>query len=260
MGHPAALEDCSRWLVSTTDGGCRFRWRRTADGGVLAEWVGLLGLRVDPSGHVEASVPPGADPLFANKLFRTGAAAFVRALRGQTSLHASAVARAEGALVCVGESGAGKSTAAATLCERDGFELLADDVVALADGGGQSPEWSVLPTESVHWLRVDPAAPKRPIQARSSGDVPRSLRAIVSLRRDDRVAGCALRRLRGAEVYALLASSALRFELTHAVHKRELDVFASIAASVRIYGLERGPSATPEETATALLGVFGRAS
>lgn len=59
---------------------------------------------------------------------------FVLRLRGFTCLHASAVAIDGQAVVLLGASGAGKSTAAAWFA-RNGYAVLSDDVVALARCG-----------------------------------------------------------------------------------------------------------------------------
>jgi len=57
-------------------------------------------------------------------------------LRGTVCLHSSAVALGDSAIALVGLAGVGKSTtAAAFACA--GFPVLSDDVVALADKGGQ---------------------------------------------------------------------------------------------------------------------------
>jgi hypothetical protein len=57
-------------------------------------------------------------------------------LRGVTCLHASAVAIGDHAVAFIGSEGAGKSTTAAALAQR-GFTVISDDVVALAEKGGQ---------------------------------------------------------------------------------------------------------------------------
>jgi hypothetical protein len=56
-------------------------------------------------------------------------------LRGVVCLHASAVALEEQAVVFVGAEGAGKSTTAAAFA-REGFAVLADDIVALEERDG----------------------------------------------------------------------------------------------------------------------------
>ena len=56
-------------------------------------------------------------------------------LRGVTCLHASAVAFGDRSVAFVGSAGAGKSTTAAAFAKQ-GFGVLSDDIVALAESGG----------------------------------------------------------------------------------------------------------------------------
>jgi len=234
------------WLVRTADG---FRWRRDGDG-VLAEWGGVLTLRVNEHGQPTHEPAPGADARLVEKVLATGAAAFVRALRGQPSLHGSAVARSGVALVFLGDKGAGKSTAASELCERHGFELLADDVAALDDSTGR---WRVLPTESSHWLDVEGQARKGPIAAPHAGRHAASPAALVSLRFDDEAPVGRALPLRGAAAYSTLATAFLRFEAADALRVRELDVLASLAAQVPTYEVTRSRAVGPKETALVLV-------
>jgi hypothetical protein len=84
--------------------------------------------------------------------------------RGYLVLHASAVAREGSAIVFLGEKGAGKSTTAAALCA-GGYQLLADDLVALELTGADRPQ--VLP--GYPQLKLWPSA------AIALGDDPASL-------------------------------------------------------------------------------------
>jgi hypothetical protein len=63
--------------------------------------------------------------------------AFALRLRGETCLHASAIAVGNRAIVLIGSPGAGKSTTAAAFAKL-GFPVLSDDVVVLT-GSGDSP-------------------------------------------------------------------------------------------------------------------------
>jgi hypothetical protein len=74
----------------------------------------------------------GRDELLPILLAGT-ASAVLLALRGETVLHASAVAIEGSALAFVGQSGRGKSTLAALMCV-DGAELVTDDVLAVDPG------------------------------------------------------------------------------------------------------------------------------
>jgi hypothetical protein len=75
-------------------------------------------------------------------------------LRGVTCLHASAVAIADRSVAFVGASGAGKSTTAAAFA-RQGFGVLSDDIVALAETAG---DFQVLP--GCPYLRLWPVSVK----------------------------------------------------------------------------------------------------
>jgi hypothetical protein len=245
MSHDS---DTSDWIVAVNAGGGEFRWRRGA-GGVEAEWVGILTLEVHPDGRVVTNAVPGTNPLLADKVLHAGAAAFLRALDGRPSLHGSAVCRHGVAWACLGESGAGKSTAAAELCRRHGFALLADDAVGLERVGEC---WQVLPTESAHWLAIDPGSRKTrvPTPARAAAPVP--LGGLVYLRFGETAAGVTIRQLTGAHVYGALAASAMRFERTEASCRSELDVLASVAERAAVYDLTRGPHSSSADTADAI--------
>jgi hypothetical protein len=239
----------SPWVLSTMEGGCHFRWRR-ARGEVFAEWVGILSIRIDPAGRVVHEAAPGADPRVVQKLVHTGAVAFVRALREQPSFHGSSVTRSGLAIVCLGEKGSGKSTAASELCRADGFELLADDVAAL---DGSSRRWRVLPTESAHWLAVHSGPGKAPVPAPLAAGRPADLTSMVTLRFDDRALSPQATRLRGAAAYAALSAAFLRFEAADALRVGELDVLSSIAAQARVFELVRARSCSAGATARLLM-------
>jgi hypothetical protein len=237
------------WSVTLPeDGDARFRWRRSQDG-VVAEWVDVLTLCVDLKGQIDCTPAPGVDPVLAAKLAGTEALAFVRALRGEPSLHGSAVARAGAAVACLGDAGAGKSTAAAELCKASGFELLADDVVALELS---TSRWRVLPTESAHWLSTTDSTVKKPVPARARGAAPVDLRILARLRFDDRAPRLDARRVRGSEAYSVLSSAVIRFERADAVQRRELDFLSSIASQAQVYDVIR-PRGCPAGATAALL-------
>ena len=75
-------------------------------------------------------------------------------LRGVTCLHASAVAIEDRSVAFVGAPGAGKSTTAAAFA-RQGFGVLSDDIVALAETAG---DFQVLP--GCPYLRLWPESVK----------------------------------------------------------------------------------------------------
>jgi hypothetical protein len=230
-----------------TEGGAHVRWRREG-AEVVAEWVGLLTAHVDAAGNVRVEISPGADPGVADKVRATGVAAFVRSLRGQPSLHGSAVAHGGRALVCLGESGAGKSTAAAELCATHGFALLADDVAGLELDAGR---WWVVPTEASHWLAT-PARAKAPALAARIAEGRAELAVLVWLRYAAGDEAPRLVRIRGRRAHTVLSASMQRFERTEAQWLRELDSSAAIADTARLYELVR-PRSWAAPTTAALL-------
>jgi hypothetical protein len=90
---------------------------------VISDDLAQVTVRRDPSGRPEVL------PI----LLAGTASAFLLSLRGQTVLHASAVAVDGSVLAFVGQSGRGKSTVAALLCV-DGAELVTDDVLTVDVG------------------------------------------------------------------------------------------------------------------------------
>lgn len=214
-----------RWIASsTTDGDVAFRLGRDGDE-LVAHWVGLCTLRSDRHGaRFELTAERGADPKIVAKVRNGLAAALIRQLGGGLSLHAAAVAGERGALAFVGSSGAGKSTAAAHLCNRHARALLADDVLALELGTAGA---LALPTEREHWLDAPARAALGDAGAPTGGELDKEavaaertacravpLKAIVSLSFDpalDPSRAPALVPLRGAEIVARLMPSIVRF-------------------------------------------------
>lgn len=85
-------------------------------------------------------VEPGAPPEMV-RLYLLGSVFGALLLqRGYLVLHGNAIRIGNACLVCVGASGAGKSTLAAALLKR-GFDVLADDVVAINGGGCAVPSF-----------------------------------------------------------------------------------------------------------------------
>lgn len=166
-------------------------------------------------------------------------AAFRR--RGRVVLHASAVAIGDAAVAFTGESGAGKSTAAAA-CYANGHEIVADDVVPIALDGVEA---TVTPGYPV--LRLDPDTartldlPATDDTGKANVDVstrfrrePLPLDTVYLLERGPTVSS--RRRSPTESVFALLeASYSLYGDDDHesqAAHLRECSALAS-ACSVR---------------------------
>ena len=108
------------WYTATATGsGFLLRFRDCGEFAISAD-LSEIEVRPDPAGRPELL------PI----LLAGTATAFVLTLRGQTVLHASAVALDGMALAFVGQSGRGKSTVAALLC-LDGAALVSDDVLVV---------------------------------------------------------------------------------------------------------------------------------
>ena len=116
--------DEDRWYTATSTGsGYRLRFRECGEFVISAD-LSTVEIRRDPAGRTEML------PI----LLAGTVSAFLLALRGETVLHASAVAIDGAALAFVGQSGRGKSTLAALLCVETGHELVTDDVLTVDPG------------------------------------------------------------------------------------------------------------------------------
>ena len=146
----AALDEEIDWLPRVVGSDVRIG---RASGRVVIEWEG--------TGRLTAS--PGADPIFApavgvdetqlEEISRDEPArASCRYLRGNLSLHGSAVGLSGGAIALIGESGAGKSTTAAALVEQQGATFVADDVVPVDWQGSLAV---VAPVDDSFWLTAE---------------------------------------------------------------------------------------------------------
>jgi hypothetical protein len=106
--------------------------RALAGDGFLMRYADGTEFVVDPTGERVWARWPSPWTLDDAATYLVGPVlAFVLRRRGITALHASAVALGERAVALVGPAGAGKSTLAAAFA-RNGYPVLADDVVALA--------------------------------------------------------------------------------------------------------------------------------
>jgi hypothetical protein len=235
------------WQTAASIDGLQFRCGREGDH-FVADWEGALRVRTDPTGAI-MSVDPyaGVDPRYLRKLVDGAVAAFARSVAGKLSLHASAVAFKGAAVLCIGQSGSGKSTMAAQLCQRPGVELFADDVAAVESCDGT---WVVLPTEAHHWLSLSDAE-KEPVAAIARGCGPARVLAVVSLVLIDH-GTTTLRRLHGTEAFARLFPTPMRFALTASAWRRELEELSALGTTVPIFELERARTASPAEVARLL--------
>jgi hypothetical protein len=112
------------WYTATRVAtGYRLRFRDCCDLAISAD---LSQVEVRPAPSEAASVIP---VLLAGTLV-----AFLLTLRGDTVLHASAVAVGGRALAFTGLSGSGKTTLAALMCVEAGGDLVTDDVLVVEPG------------------------------------------------------------------------------------------------------------------------------
>jgi hypothetical protein len=246
--------DPINWVVHESDEGISFRWGYL-DGDIIAEWEGLMTLHATRSGDLKSlQTSPGISPQHVEKVRNGIATAFLRAQRKQHSLHASAVAWEGQALVCVGESGLGKSTTAYRMCRQLGFELLADDItgIELVPAFGAQ----VVPTEAVVWLINDPCGDKAPAPVPRVAHEPVSLRLIVCLAWGEASSGVELRDLRGGDTVSKLLPALIRFEKSAQQWTRELDFLDRIVSQCRVVQLVRSRDATADAVADALLGLM----
>lgn len=241
------MNDGIEWLADhEEDGEVCFRIGRRGPE-VVAEWLGLALLVAHRDGsNVRLSFAEDADPRDVEKIRRGSAWLLERHLQGRISLHGSAVAVRGRAIVFLGRSGAGKSTAAAAACAK-GAELLADDAVAL-DFDAPTQRWMVQPRERDHWLdhdarialgRPSSGDAKEPIRASRASQQPVPLALFVELAfgegEEPKVS-----RLHGVGALASLVPQVARFILDEpGRQRRELDLLHAIVDTAPVFLLER---------------------
>jgi hypothetical protein len=243
-----------RWQASrdAVDDECPFRWG-TLDGQYVAEWGGIAIARFESNGHVSAVTPaPGAPEVALERLVRGGIAAFARTLSGGYSMHAAAVAWRERALVCVGGSGAGKSTTTAELCSDAGVQLLSDDVAGIHWTAGA---WHVVPSEPCNWLFEDGrAGRKSKVVPQSVATRPTRIDVIVSLRFDDALSAPSCTPLRGAEALRVLVDAPMRFDLSPEARRREFEMLAGLVKQATVCDVVRSRDPSSVAPTVGLLG------
>jgi hypothetical protein len=239
-----------RWQHQIAFPESAFRWGRVGTD-FVAEWGDILVLRCDDRGTLlELWADERVSSSWLGKLQRGAAAAFVRSVRGELSWHAAAVGWGAGAVMLVGESGAGKSTVAHDLCEHHGAALLADDVAAVIVGGR---EVSVEPSEPVVWLAPASGPPDRRVPSKE----PRATRAAsaraplamcVFLEFEEST-GIRSRRLGGTAGFQRLLDGVIRFVPSPEQWRRELDAIARIVEQSPLVELIRGRTTPAAATA-----------
>lgn len=172
------MSDRVRWMATHEEAAGVFRIGRDEDD-YVAQWSDLAELRAKAGGaSPRLTFAPHCPEAVRRKIEGGSAMLLLRQLQGEIALHGAAVAKDGRALLLLGASGAGKSTLAHALVAEDGFELLADDALALvqtADG------WDVLPTESLVWLESDMPGVKLGAPARAVAYARAKADRVVSL-------------------------------------------------------------------------------
>jgi hypothetical protein len=255
------------WIHETRDRD-RVTYRLGRQGQQLvAEWpaMGRIMCRTDGSGARLIPSEPATPMSLA--MLQSTATVFVGELCGGLALHASAVSLNGRGVLVLGESGSGKSTAAATLCTRHGGELLADDATLLVERG---ETLLIEPSEREHHLTEEslaalgrPGLPpsygldKAAIPADVAATAPVPLALVAALKFDDVCAEADLRTLRGVEAAARLLASLFRFNFPDGPARRnELDRVMSIHEQTPFIELRR-PRSKPDVVPHILQALLG---
>jgi hypothetical protein len=217
---------------------------------LVAEWPDSARLTCTTTGREpEVSLIGQASTQVLEKL-QGVVKAMLTHLAGGLGVHASAVAIGDHAVLLLGKSGAGKSTAAAELCLRHGARLLADDAAALVEDRGII---YVEPSESHHCLTRDSAQAlgvpfeRSPIasgkawlatNASTTGKVPLAL--VASLRFDAALVAPVVRRLDGANAAVQILGAMYRLEAN--APPSELERVLRMYSQAPFVEVARGPA------------------
>lgn len=250
-----------RWVAYWDGpGAAQFRVGRVGDD-VVAEWVGFATLRTNRSGSQSEFTPaPGADPSFVAKFHHGIVKALLRHARGEVTLHGSCVARDGYALICIGESRAGKSTLAAALCCEHGLDLVSDDTAAVFF---RDSRLYVTPTETVTWLDADALAlfgvvhdglRKMPFETSRRAVSDARVVGIVFLGFDEQASTTVVTRLRGQGAFVAIARSMIRLIVDEpAVYVRDLESARQVVHSAPVFRLVRPKSLEALNASTSVL-------
>ena len=112
---------------------------RAIEGGIWLDLPGKLLMRIEAGRTITYQPYDGADPDEVRLYLLGSGLGALMMQRGNVVLHANAVAMpGGGALLCLGDSGVGKSTTATALMQR-GHQVLADDVCPIGEDGMLRP-------------------------------------------------------------------------------------------------------------------------
>ncbi len=210
---------------------------------------------LDPEGATLLHAAAGEDAVSSWRTVLDSVIFSVALLQGLEALHAGAVVSGGGAIAIAAATGGGKSTLLTSLLA-GGFELLADDVVALETDGER-----ILAHPGPPLMTVPAAAPSLPGEelaaigaerwlATPVSPEPRPLAAVVLLNRRPGAA-TALRPL-SKPLFPLLAMM-LRFPRTPDRERSRFELAAAIATRVPVWELRAEPTVPPAALAELLV-------
>jgi hypothetical protein len=242
-----SASDAIEWLPHPLREGVRLGRRGDQ---VVVDWRGIGRLFSSALGDTLEFVPnSGVEPGFLEKFRATSLVACQRYLAGGLSLHGSAVQLSSHVIVLVGDSGAGKSTTAMALVERDGAAFLADDIVPV-DWQGSTPV--VPPMSDTFWLTHEASAwfglrpttaDKRSHPPRRRAAKPERLSAIVHLTFDDSVEGIEIDPAGGQDKFLILSHAHVCYSTAEEREPlQNLATRARLAAATPVFRLRRRQS------------------
>lgn len=253
--HPAI-----HWLETVPESGLRIG---RSDEAVVVDWAGVGQLRA-PLGGPEPTFHPaeGVDEVMLQHFRATEVLACTRYLRGEFSLHGSAVSWGGTAVALIGNSGAGKSTLAAALVERANAVFIADDIVPI-DWRDSTPV--AVPVEDHHWLTSEScrwlgaresAARKQAISPRARATAPGTLSFVAELVFDDGLSGPALDRLAGHASFLALSAAHQCYPVGGDAPVLDFEMRARLAAHVPVFQLRRPRRLEAIDAAAAMLASY----
>lgn len=237
--------------------GERFVCRRGQDGDHLFRYGEQAVFHLSAGGGLLLCAPRDPADLAWQRVLLDSVLFSVALLRGHEALHAAAVQTPAGVLAITALSGGGKSTACSELLRR-GYELVADDVVALSRDDRNivahpgAPVMNLPPerlsTVGRHLATFpDDAWIEVPVVAN-----PQPLSRIVVLARSP---GAAVACTRSSAPTMRLLAALLRFPATRMRERIRFDLACDIAARIPVHVLSADLRASPARLADELEGL-----
>lgn len=236
LDPPDASPDCSIFLSSPADG---------RDGYRLDYHDGTSFVIDLDSGNIWCARPDSSTPADTATYLLGPVLAYTLRLRGTLALHASGIARSDGAILIAGQPGAGKSTTAALFARR-GATVVTDDVAAITFRDGAAfvepgyPRvrlWSDV--AETFWGAADALPLLTPTWTKRFTEVPivderQCIDAVCVL--SGRAPEPVVREVTGAgAAIALLRHASMTHALDPAMRERELADIARLASTARVF-------------------------